>query len=679
MVSLPAFVQNGRFSLAHRRTPSSAAHLDSLPAHTAATAVPTGSSLDTSYSEADKLGSEPAPHVVVPLTPRSDLESTLSRATSRAIRRPEEVKRQNEGEQDRLQGLMRSATVRRVESRDEKAGEEGDRWLRAKVWLRQDGSSALVLLVWLLLQLGFFAVGVVRYDLNRKFSLPRRISPNSPSCHLELLGNFSNARAIFGSTYVIARSAAFVLHIDVVFILLPVCRNLVTLLRRTALNKAIPFDENVEFHKVVAWSIVFWTAVHLFNSWWLGAKLATTATAALLLALDTNFTTGPFLTGWIMLVLLAVMTFFAVEKRRRPHFQRFYWSHHLFIPFFVLWQFHGMFCMIKPDRPPYCSWTQIGVFWMYWILGGLVYIGERILREIRSRHRTYLSKVVVHPSNVIELRIKKEKTPRVRPGQYIMICCPSVSYWQWHPFTLTSAPEEDFLWVHIRVVGDWTRQLAVILGCEQDEELLSEEWTREKLLSPSVIRPLPRVMVDGPFGTATEDVLKYEVTVLVGAGIGVTPFAAILKHIWYRLNDPDRDPLDQKLRKVYFFWICRDAESFEWFRDLLLSLEEQDLEGRIEIHTYLTATIKAHDMLNIFANDVGSDRDAITQLRAPTHYGRPNWDRIFASIAAEHPVSEVGVFFCGPKPLSTILHKMCIKHTTGEAGKTRFTFSKERF
>ncbi|GEM09205.1 NADPH oxidase isoform 2 [Rhodotorula toruloides] len=635
MVSFPSFVQDGRFSLAHHRSPASAAHLDSLPAHTAAGDHPTGSSSNTTYSEADKLGSEAAPHVSVPLTPRSDLDSAVWRSTSRAIRRPEEVKRHNEAEQDRLQGLMRSATVKWVESRDEKAGEEGDRWLRVKVWLRQDGPSALVLFVWLLLQLGFFAVGVVRYDLN--------------------------PRAIFGSTYVIARSAAFVLHIDVVFILLPICRGLVTLLRRTALNKVIPFDESVEFHKVVAWSIVFWTAVHLFNSWWLGSKLATTATAALLLALDTNFTTGPFLTGWIMLLLLGIMAFFAVEKRRRPHFQRFYWSHHLFIPFFVLWQFHGMFCMIKPDRPPYCSWTQIGVFWMYWILGGLVYIGERILREIRSRHRTYLSKVVVHPSNVVELRIKKEKTPR------------------WHPFTLTSAPEEDFLSIHIRVVGDWTRQLAVVLGCEEDKDLLSEEWTREKLLSQSVIRPLPRVMVDGPFGTATEDVLKYEVTVLVGAGIGVTPFAAILKHIWYRLNDPDRDRLDQKLRKVYFFWICRDAESFEWFRDLLHSLEERDLEGRIEIHTYLTATIKAHDMLNIFANDVGSDRDAITQLRAPTHYGRPNWDRIFASIAAEHPASEVGVFCCGPKPLSTTLYKMCIKHTTGAADTTRFTFSKERF
>jgi predicted ferric reductase len=45
-------------------------------------------------------------------------------------------------------------------------------------------------------------------------------------------------------------------------------------------------------------------------------------------------------------------------------------------------------------------------------------------------------------------------------------------------------------------------------------------------VNPSVNRILPRIMVDGPFGSASEDFLKYETVLLVGAGIGVTPFAS---------------------------------------------------------------------------------------------------------------------------------------------------------
>jgi NADPH oxidase len=68
-----------------------------------------------------------------------------------------------------------------------------------------------------------------------------------------------------------------------------------------------------------------------------------------------------------MWVALGVMVYFAIEKRRRaPNggFERFWYTHHLFIPFFILWQLHGMFCMIKPDRPPFCSFNTIGVFWV---------------------------------------------------------------------------------------------------------------------------------------------------------------------------------------------------------------------------------------------------------------------------------------------------------------------------
>lgn len=34
---------------------------------------------------------------------------------------------------------------------------------------------------------------------------------------------------------------------------------------------------------------------------------------------------------------------------------------------------------------------------------------------------------------------------------------PEVSVSEWHPFTLTSSPDEDFLMVDINCVGDWTK------------------------------------------------------------------------------------------------------------------------------------------------------------------------------------------------------------------------------
>lgn len=101
-------------------------------------------------------------------------------------------------------------------------------------------------------------------------------------------------------------------------------------------------------------------------------------------------------------------------------------------------------------------------------------------------------------------------------------------------------------------------------------------------VDPAIRKILPRVYIDGPFGSASEDVFKYEIAVLVGAGIGVTPFASILKSIWYRMNYPKQKT---RLRKVYFFWVCRDFGSFEWFRSLLMAIEAQDMDCQIEIHT----------------------------------------------------------------------------------------------
>lgn len=178
--------------------------------------------------------------------------------------------------------------------------------------------------------------------------------------------------------------------------------------------------------------------------------------------------------------------------------------------------------------------------------------------------------------------------------QYVFLCCPEISVWQYHPFTLTSAPEEDYISVHIRCVGDFTTALAAAVGCHFEKEnndrpglgisaVVGLDQKASTLdLDPSLKRILPRVFIDGPFGSASEDVFKYEIAVLVGAGIGVTPFASILKSIWYRMNYPSKRT---RLRKVYFFWVCRDFGSFEWFKSLLMAIESQDMDSHIEIHT----------------------------------------------------------------------------------------------
>ncbi|KAG6049268.1 hypothetical protein E4U17_006873 [Claviceps sp. LM77 group G4] len=491
------------------------------------------------------------------------------------------------------------------------------------------------------------------------------------SIHYSLKDSLQGARDVFGFTFTISRAAALVLHVDVALILFPVCRTLISLARQTPLNGIIQFDKHITFHITTAWSIVFFSWVHVIAHWTNFAHLAAKNNLGFYGWLLANFTTGPGWTGYVMLIALMGIVITSIEKPRRANYERFWYTHHLFIVFFLFWSLHGAFCMIQPDVAPFCTGigtAAVGVFWKYWMYGGFVYLAERVAREIRGRHKTTIVKVIQHPSRVCEIQIRKEKTKVPAAGQYILFCCPAVSLWQYHPFTLTSAPEEDYISIHIRCQGDFTMAVARALGCDWDRKGDDVEDSSKVVgvdkntngVHPALQRVLPRVYVDGPFGSASQDVFKYETSVLVGAGIGVTPFASILKSIWYRMNYPQRTC---RLSKVYFFWICRDFESFEWFRSLLLAVEAQDISHRIEIHTYLTAKITADDASNIMINDANAEKDTITGLRSPTSFGRPNWDLIFRGIRKLHYPGEAGVFFCGPKPLGSALHVCCNKYT----------------
>lgn len=67
------------------------------------------------------------------------------------------------------------------------------------------------------------------------------------------------------------------------------------------------------------------------------------------------------------------------------------------------------------------------------------------------------------------------------------------------------------------------------------------------------------------YGAPAEDVCSFECAILVATGIGVTPWASVLKTIIAKHRSNTLKPL----RRVYFIWLNRDASGFEWFASMV--------------------------------------------------------------------------------------------------------------
>lgn len=86
-----------------------------------------------------------------------------------------------------------------------------------------------------------------------------------------------------------------------------------------------------------------------------------------------------------------------------------------------------------------------------------------------NRGKTYISSGLLLPSKVIHLVIKRPFHFCFRPGDYVFINIPAIAKYEWHPFTLSSAPEQDdYIWLHIRAVGEWTNRLYDFFEREQE-------------------------------------------------------------------------------------------------------------------------------------------------------------------------------------------------------------------
>jgi len=500
----------------------------------------------------------------------------------------------------------------------------------------------------------------------------------------------------------ISRGAGLVLSVDGAMILLPMCRNILRYIRPKI--KFLPLDESQWFHRQVAYSLLIWTIVHtsahyvnFFNVEKTQIRKQT--------AVQIHYTQVGGITGHIMLLCMLLMYTTAHAKIRQQSFETFWYTHHLFIPFMLGLYTHATGCFVRDTVDPYSPFAGDNFWnhcigyegWRWELWGGGLYLIERLYREIRSRRDTKIVRVVRHPYDAMEIQFNKPSMMHYKAGQWLFLNVPSVSKTQWHPFTITSCPFDTYISVHVRQVGDFTRALGDALGAGNSQAKLYDDVDPMGMYEVALQNGqlMPELRIDGPYGAPAEDVFDNEIAVLIGTGIGVTPWAAILKNIWHMRQGPDPP---RRLRRVEFIWVCKDTTSFEWFQHLLSSLETQSQEAAsrpgsdghefLRIHTYLTQKMDIDTAQNIVLNSVGSNVDPLTELKSRTNFGRPDFTRLFTGMregildrtylgGLEGDMrTNVGVYFCGPNVAARDIRKACKKATTREVN---FSFWKEHF
>ncbi|KAG4391512.1 hypothetical protein GLYMA_05G198700v4 [Glycine max] len=549
------------------------------------------------------------------------------------------------------------------------------RWCRdAKYFLLDNWQRSWVLALWIGVMLGLFAYKFVQYRRKAAYE-------------------------VMGHCVCMAKGAAETLKLNMALILLPVCRNTITWLRnKTKLGVVVPLDDNINFHKVIAVAIAVAVAVHSIYH-------LTCDFPRLLHASDEKYKLmQPFfgdrpsdywyfvkswegVTGIIIVVLMAIAFTLANPRFRRGRaklpkpfnkftgFNAFWYSHHLFVIVYALLVVHGIKLYLTKE------WYK-KTTWMYLAIPITIYALERLVRAFRS--------------SIKSVRILKPHGFSYKSGQYMFVNCAAVSPFEWHPFSITSAPDDDYLSVHIKILGDWTRSLKAKFtqACQQPLNGQSGLLRAECLKGDNSPSSFPKVLVDGPYGAPAQDYREYEVVLLVGLGIGATPMISILKDMVNNFKAIDEEEgiggaksptrlSDFKTSRAYFYWVTREQGSFDWFKGVMNEVAEEDRRKVIELHSYCTSVYEEGDARSALIamlqslNHAKNGVDIVSGTRVMSHFAKPNWRSVYKRIALNHPDARVGVFYCGPSALTHELRQLALdfSHNTS----TKYDFHKENF
>ena len=536
----------------------------------------------------------------------------------------------------------------------------------------------------------------------------------------------------------IAKMFGNLLDINCAFIVLPVCRTFIRNLYNISTDKSsrarcfnfilsfMPLDKAIQWHKLMAFLIFVGAVIHPFAHFMNYNQVP--------LTYSTLFGSTVWISGTIILVCMHLMFTTSMLQVRHAKFEMFWYTHHLFIVFFIALLFHGR-----------KSWNPN--FWKWFVAPGLLYISERILREYRSSHPIGVVSVT-HMNNKFAkvFCLELEKTGPIagfKEGQYIFIRVPIVSKTEWHPFTISSAPHEKTLTLHIRNMGpgSWTDRVQQFYEALSSGKPHKQFFTR-KDNELTIQRKDPAgnnlISIDGPMAAPTQHLGKYKTAVIIGAGIGVTPLRATLQSIvYFRFKHGVGNTYPNN---AYCVWVVnhKQIDAYKFMCRTLKEAEDELYDMRVKNKDFMaTKRIKMHvyvtSVKDDFKDDINYDElkqncgqnnsidlqnwgphhdnhhtklnSDVDKIKAPfceveiyrnlrnppktekdvtilgdiiIHRGRPKWKDLFLPLRKKYRGSKIGVMYCGPPIIANALKINCGQYSN-HSTNTIFMLHKENF
>ncbi|GKT42572.1 ferric/cupric reductase transmembrane component 7 [Colletotrichum spaethianum] len=213
--------------------------------------------------------------------------------------------------------------------------------------------------------------------------------------------------------------------------------------------------------------------------------------------------------------------------------------------------------------------------------------------------------------NAIKITIPTQM--RWKPGQYVYLRMPGVSFFDNHPFTISSLCSEDFPSEY----GEQYRDCILVFKPYGG-------FTRKVLDMAIEKGPFHtyRAFLDGPYGGMRRDLAAFDTCILIAGGSGITALMSQLLNLIKRMRDGKAIT-----RKVVVVWALKRLESMDWFREELRICRESAPPESVTCKFFVTSAVRNRAMMM-----GGVDR---TAPRALSHLFHDKLDGFVAGIASK--------------------------------------------